>query len=152
MYVWRVVTGALATGIQASTWLLGFAGFLFLSLAFAKRYAEVARLRERKLGQAQGRAWKEEDAMPLAAAGIGCGVGGSIVLALYVTGDSFAHLYRNSSVTLLLAPLFLYWVVRIWIQACRLELDEDPILFAAKDKVSYLVAATAVGILALAMI
>ena len=90
--------------------------------------------------------------MPLAAAGIGCGVGGSIVLALYVTGDSFAHLYRNSSVTLLLAPLFLYWVVRIWIQACRLELDEDPILFAAKDKVSYLVAATAVGILALAMI
>jgi len=152
MYVWRIVTGTLATGIVASSWLLGFSGFLFLSLAFAKRYAEVARLAARGADNAAGRAWKVEDTLPLAISGIGCGMSGSIILALYVTGDSFAKLYHNAALTMLLSPLFLYWIIRIWVQACRLELHEDPILFAAKDKISYLVAATGIAILLVATI
>ena len=147
MYVWRVVSGALATEVEPSIWLLGFSSFLFLSLGFAKRYAEVARLAEREQTSAAGRAWKTVDAMPLAAIGMGCGVGGSILLALYVTGTSFASLYRNASITLLLSPLFLYWITRIWIQACRLELHEDPVLFAAKDRITYLVGLAAMAIL-----
>ena len=152
MYVWRIETGSLASGIVASTWLLAFSGFLFLSLAFAKRYAEVARLEERGMSNAAGRAWKIEDTLPLAVSGIGCGVSGSIILSLYVTGESFANHYHNAPVTMLLSPLFLYWIIRIWVQACRLELHEDPITFAAKDKISYLVAATGVGILLVAMV
>jgi 4-hydroxybenzoate polyprenyltransferase/phosphoserine phosphatase len=152
MYVWRIETGSLATGIVASSWLLAFSGFLFLSLAFAKRYAEVARLAERGMNNAAGRAWKIEDTLPLAVSGIGCGVSGSIILSLYVTGESFANHYHNAPVTMLLSPLFLYWIIRIWVQACRLELHEDPITFAAKDKISYLVAAVGVGILFIAMI
>lgn len=152
MYVWRIMTGTFATGIEASSWLLGFSGFLFLSLAFAKRYAEVARLSVRGVNDAAGRAWKVEDALPLAISGIGCGMSGSIILALYVTGDSFAKHYHNAAITMLLSPLFLYWITRIWVQACRLELHEDPILFAAKDKISYVVVATAIIILLAAMI
>lgn len=147
MYVWRVFTGGLVTGIESSAWLLGFSGFLFLSLAFAKRYAEVVRLADQKDGQAAGRAWRPVDAIPLGAAGMGAGVGGSILLALYVTGSSFASHYRNAQLTMLLSPLFLYWITRIWIQAYRKELHEDPVLFAARDKVSYLVLAVAASIL-----
>lgn len=150
MYVWRIETGALATGVIASSWLLGFSGFLFLSLAFAKRYAEVVRLKERDATSASGRAWKNEDELPLAIAGLGCGLSGSIILALYVTGDSFSLLYRNAQVALLLSPLFLYWIIRIWVQATRLELDEDPVLFAARDRISYLVAAVGATILFIA--
>lgn len=152
MYVWRIETGALATGIVASPWLLGFTGSMFLSLAFAKRYAEVARLQERGARSAAGRAWKDEDSLPLAIAGMGCGLSGSIILALYVTGASFTHLYRNTQVALLLSPLFLYWIIRIWVQTTRLELHEDPVLFAAKDRMSYLIAAIGAAILLFASI
>lgn len=150
MYVWRIETGALATGIVASPWLLGFTGSMFLSLAFAKRYAEVVRLQERGASNAAGRAWKDEDSLPLAIAGLGCGVSGSLILALYVTGDTFTRLYRNTQVALLLAPLFLYWIIRIWVQTTRRELHEDPVLFAAKDKISYLVGAVGAAILVVA--
>ncbi|HOX52388.1 MAG TPA: UbiA family prenyltransferase [Fibrobacteria bacterium] len=152
MYVWRVVTGGLVTGITLTPWLLGFSGFTFLSLAFAKRYAEVVRLQGRKQGAAKGRAWRLDDAIPLLAAGIGCGVGGALVLALYVSGDSFASLYKNPTLAMLLSPLFLYWNLRLWIQAGRQELHEDPVVFAMKDKISYAVLGAAVAILGLAMI
>lgn len=150
MYVWRVVAGGLVTGILLSPWLLGFAGYLFLSLAFAKRYAEIIQLESRGETMAAGRAWQLRDAIPLAAAGIGCGIGGTIVLALYTTGSSFSRLYKNAEVTTLLAPLFLYWIMRIWLKACRKELDEDPVLFTAKDRISYLVGILSFAILMVA--
>jgi 4-hydroxybenzoate polyprenyltransferase len=149
MYVWRIVAGSLATGIELSGWLLGFSVFLFLSLAFAKRYAEVIRL-DGISGKAAGRDWAPDDANFLAIAGMATGVAGAIVLALYVTGKSFAELYVSPQLVTMLSPLFLYWILRIWIQTCRREMHEDPILFAAKDKVSYLVVACAALVLALA--
>jgi phosphoserine phosphatase len=42
LYVMRVIAGGIVTGIGASPWLLAFALFCSLSLAFLKRYIEVA--------------------------------------------------------------------------------------------------------------
>ena len=42
LYVLRILAGSLATSIPLSTWLLAFAMFFFLSLAFVKRYTEVS--------------------------------------------------------------------------------------------------------------
>lgn len=41
LYTLRVVAGAAAAGVVLSFWLLAFSAFLFLSLAFVKRYAEL---------------------------------------------------------------------------------------------------------------
>src|SRR5690606_4361841 len=41
LYTFRIVSGAAAAGMMLSYWLLAFSGFLFLSLAFVKRYAEL---------------------------------------------------------------------------------------------------------------
>ncbi len=41
LYTLRVIAGGMATGITVSQWLMAFSMFLFLSLAFAKRYAEL---------------------------------------------------------------------------------------------------------------
>jgi hypothetical protein len=49
-----------------------------------------------------------------------------------------------------LFPLLLYWVTRIWIVVHRGNMDEDPILFAVKDRVTYLVAAIGAVIMILA--
>ena len=41
LYTLRIIAGSAATGIFVSFWLLAFSIFIFLSLAAAKRYAEV---------------------------------------------------------------------------------------------------------------
>jgi 4-hydroxybenzoate polyprenyltransferase len=44
LYTWRVLAGGAATEIVVSPWLMAFCIFLFLSLAFAKRYVELRQL------------------------------------------------------------------------------------------------------------
>jgi hypothetical protein len=41
----------------------------------------------------------------------------------------------------------LFWLYRVWLLASRGELDEDPVIFAIRDRVSLAVAAC-IGILA----
>jgi hypothetical protein len=47
-------------------------------------------------------------------------------------------LYRRPAILLLLCPLFLYWITRIWFKAKRGEIPEDPVVFALTDPTSYL--------------
>ena len=42
LYVVRILAGGVAAAVRVSPWLLAFSGFLFLSVAFVKRYAELA--------------------------------------------------------------------------------------------------------------
>ncbi len=50
LYSLRVLAGVAATHVRFSTWLLAFSMFLFLSLAFLKRYAELSQLAGRSGG------------------------------------------------------------------------------------------------------
>jgi 4-hydroxybenzoate polyprenyltransferase len=51
LYTLRLLAGGAATGIALTPWLLAFSLFFFLSLAFAKRYAEVVAVRHRRRAQ-----------------------------------------------------------------------------------------------------
>jgi hypothetical protein len=44
-----------------------------------------------------------------------------------------------------------FWSGRLWILAARGELDEDPVLFAIKDKISYLLGAIIIMVVLLAI-
>jgi len=39
-----------------------------------------------------------------------------------------------------ISVVMLYWVSRVWLKAYRGLMDEDPVLFAMRDRVSYMVA------------
>jgi len=39
-----------------------------------------------------------------------------------------------------LCPLLLYWITRVWALAQRGLMDEDPVVFAARDRVSLVLA------------
>jgi len=39
----------------------------------------------------------------------------------------------------LIAPIFLYWISRIWHLSVRGKMTDDPIVFTVKDKASYIV-------------
>ena len=52
-------------------------------------------------------------------------------------------LYHHPMVLLGLCPLFLYWIGRIWMLAHRGALHDDPVIFALRDRDSYIVGALA---------
>ena len=86
----------------------------------------------------------------MATLGSSCGYLAALVLALYVNSQEVRVLYRAPTALLLICPLLLYWISRVWLLAHRGQMHEDPIVFALKDKVSYLVGALALVVLWLA--
>lgn len=149
LYTLRLLIGHAATGIKLSVWLLAFSIFLFFSLALVKRYVEVADLvcDGKADSLVQGRGYQAGDLWLIGALGVACGVVSVLVLILYVSSPDVSMLYAYPTLLLLLAPLFLYWVGRIWLLASRGKMHEDPVLFALRDKTSY-----AVGLLTFAII
>ena len=71
--------------------------------------------------------------------------------ALYINSADVKKLYANPHVLWFILPIQLYWISRIWLQADRGQVDQDPILFAIKDRLTYAVVAVALGIAALAV-
>ena len=63
-----------------------------------------------------------------------------LVFALYINGKEVQELYRRPFFLWFICPVLMYWISRVWILANRGHLTEDPILFALKDKESYLMA------------
>ena len=139
LYTLRVYSGGLATGAYISPWLFQFSLFLFLSLAFVKRYSELRRLRYQRHREAPGRGYRLQDLSIISQAGIGSGMLAGLVLALYVNGREIERLYPRPEMLWGVCPLFIYWIIRVWLIAHRGNMNEDPILFAFHDRVSYIV-------------
>jgi len=147
LYSLRVLAGAFATAIPPSPWLVAFSLFMFFSLACAKRYSELFRLRSSGFGAPAGRGYLAADIEAVAQFGSASGFISVLVLALYMNGSEVQRLYEHQNLLWLLCPLLLYWVARVWLLTHRGELHEDPLVFAIRDKVSYVVGALSALIL-----
>jgi 4-hydroxybenzoate polyprenyltransferase len=134
-----------------SFWILAFAMFVFLSLAFSKRYAELHNLRDRDLESTPGRDYSLKDIESLRAMGVSAGYAAVLVMALYINSPDVVPRYSSPAVLWLLCPLVLYWINWIWIKASRGELLENPLMFALRDTSSLviLVLATIVYMMAI---
>jgi 4-hydroxybenzoate polyprenyltransferase/phosphoserine phosphatase len=140
LYLVRILGGGAATGIPVSPWLLAFSMFLLLSLAFAKRYMELAAQTSdgsRPSGISK-RNYSPSDADLVRQFGISSGYISVMVLALYVNAQEVMVLYRRPQWIWLACPLLLFWISRVWLLASRGLLHEDPVVFAVRDGVSYL--------------
>ncbi len=62
-----------------------------------------------------------------------------LVLALYVNAGEIQRLYPKPEMLWGLCPLFVYWISRVWLVAHRGNMHEDPIIWAFRDRVSYIV-------------
>ena len=138
LYTLRVLSGGFATEIPVSPWLLAFSMFLFLSLAFVKRYAELFATDVTRT-EISRRNYSTGDADLLKSFGSASGYLSVLVLVLYINSREVVALYRKPTVLWLVGPCLLYWITRIWLLAHRGEMDEDPILFTVKDPTSYVV-------------
>ena len=133
----RLFAGGAATATPISPWLMALSGFLFLSLAFLKRFGE---LHARGVGEAEpvpGRAYRGKDLTVLRTAGMTSGYGAVLVLALYVNGAQAEQLYGRPELLWLACPALLYWITRMWILVSRGDAIDDPIALALTDPASY---------------
>jgi 4-hydroxybenzoate polyprenyltransferase len=140
LYTLRLLAGGAATGVEVSSWLLAFSMFFFVSLAFAKRLAEL-NLTASDAARIRPRAYVPADREVFAAAGPASGLLSILVLALYVSSEVVRARYTHPDVLWMLCPLLLYWMLRVWFFALRGELDQDPLVFALRDRASYAVIA-----------
>lgn len=140
LYTTRVVSGAAAMSLVATFWILAFCMFIFLSLAFVKRYTELCDARQNGLVEkTSGRGYYPGDFELLASFGIASGYISVLVLALYINESSGSLLYHDTRWMWLACPILMFWLGRVWILAHRGLMHEDPVVFALRDKVSRMI-------------
>jgi 4-hydroxybenzoate polyprenyltransferase len=136
LYTLRIVAGAAAISSWPSVWLLAFSMFLFISLAFIKRYAELMAMRATTGDQARARGYELSDAELLASKGTASGYAAVLVLAIYIASGTINTAYSRHQLIWLVCPLLLYWVGYLWLIAHRGKMHHDPLVFALRDRTS----------------
>lgn len=137
LYTMRIIAGTFAFGISLTFWMLAFSMFMFLSLAFVKRYAELkdARISGKK-EKTRGRDYYPDDLEIISSMGTASGYLSIMVLALYIQDSNTIALYKKPQIIWLACPVLLFWVSRIWLLTHRGQMHDDPIVFAIKDRTS----------------
>ena len=135
LYTLRIVAGAAAIAVPLSTWLVAFSVFAFLSLALLKRAADIARLDADEM--LPGRGYSGRDVAFVNSFGVSSAIAACLVLTLYVASDQVAAMYAEPLWLWGLAVVVLLWLARMWRMAMNGTMDDDPVLFATRDRVSW---------------
>ncbi len=133
LYAIRVLIGAAAVAVAPSPWLLAFSLFIFLAIAIAKRQTELA-----SAEGADGRAYHAGDGPAMAALGAGSGFATVVVLTLYIQSPEVSARYPQHELLWLVCPLLVHWLGRLTLLAGRGAVHDDPVVFAMRDRTSWL--------------
>lgn len=137
LFTSRIVAGSLLLALPHSPWLTPFAVLLFLSLALAKRHAELMQADPKKGDFIPGRGYRRSDSPLTLALGLGTAMSSIVVMLLFITLEASARGVYAAPQALFVTPLvLLFWFMRIWLLSNRGQLDDDPVIFALKDPVS----------------
>lgn len=152
LYTLRIVAGSVAIALPVSFWLLACSAFLFLSLAFVKRYAELIVQRNAGKTNAHGRGYTTDDAPIVQSLGVAAGYTSVVVLALYLNSATVILMYDTPELVWATVPILCFWVSRMWLCAARGEMHDDPLVFAFKDRVSVIAGSLFCAVLLLASV
>lgn len=135
MYTLRIFAGSAATSVPISEWLLSFSTLFFFSLACVKRYTEI--IRSKNKITLDGRGYRQVDYSMVQSLGVGSGLISILIILLYLQSNDVRALYSNPQNLWFATPVLLFWISRIWILTNRDEIHDDPVVFAVKDKTSW---------------
>ena len=142
LFTFRIATGVVAGGLGWSPWLMTFSLTLFFSLAMAKRLTELVAGGPGASGVVRGRGFRYEDRNLVLAFGVASSTLSILIVVLYLVDEVFpADTYRDPAALWAVPPLLFLWIGRIWLLANRGEMHHDPVIFALRDRVSYLLGA-----------
>lgn len=136
LYTIRIIAGSIAIQRVPTPWLLGFSVFIFLSLAFIKRVAEIQHTKS-ATDSKKIRGYKAQDRFALMIMGISSGFASCLTLALFIQSESAKIQYLTPELLWGLVPLVTFWICRMWLSTSRNYMHDDPIVYAAKDWVSW---------------
>lgn len=134
----RITAGMVIIDHPISPWLVTFTLVLFLSLALAKRTAELVQA-VKNARVVSGRGYLPGDEPLTMALGIAAGLVSVVVMMLYLWTDAMPTGLYGSLGPLYLIPAVLgLWLMRIWLLAHRGTLNDDPVVFAIRDRGSWI--------------
>ena len=139
LFTIRIIAGAVVIRVQMSSWLLAFSMFTFFSLALVKRTSELVTVQGMSREAVSGRDYRVSDYGTLTAMGVASGYVAVVVLALFIDSPQARGAYSHPGLLWPLCPLMIYWVSRLWIKTGRGEMHDDPLLYSARDRASWLV-------------
>lgn len=116
-----------------------------------KRVSELRQLGNVDSTGIPGRDYTTVDIQLLCSLGATAGYLSVLVTALYISSVDVQKLYAKPQLLWFILPVQLYWISRIWLLANRDWIDQDPILFALKDRPTYVAVAFALAIAAFAV-
>jgi 4-hydroxybenzoate polyprenyltransferase len=151
LYTVRIFAGGAAAEVELSFWILAFSMCLFFSLAMIKRVAELMTMAKLRREHAHGRDYSFGDIAIIQPMGLAAGFGAVLVFALYVNSDGVAAAYSHPRALWLLCVTMLYWIARMWVKTGRGEMDDDPLVYAARDRASLIILAVSAVIVLLAV-
>lgn len=144
LYGLRLLAGGAATEIIVSPWLLAFSAFLFLSLAFLKRFSELKVRVNDGTNQLPGRGYQASDLALIQISGLSSALMSVVVFFIYIAGSEIVRGYYSQPLFLwLIGPILIYWLTRIWFLAERGVVKDDPVDFALRDWASWILGITA---------
>ena len=144
LYTMRIVAGGLATGIPLSVWLLAFSIFFFFSLAAIKRQAELVDNISALETSPRGRGYVPADLPLIAIMATASGYVSVLVMALYVSSAAVTELYNQPAALWGICLVLFYWISRMEMVTHRGGMNDDPIVFAVKDRISLICLAATV--------
>jgi 4-hydroxybenzoate polyprenyltransferase/phosphoserine phosphatase len=137
LFTLRLAIGIAAADVFPSPWLLVFSMGLFTSLSIAKRYTEIQRTAAKGDTVVPGRGYIAADAPLVLGLGLATGTASVLVLVLFLIFDAFQRdIYTNPHWLWLFPIIIFLWIGRIWLISQRGELNDDPVVFALKDRQS----------------
>ncbi len=164
LYTLRIIAGAAALGLTISNWLLAFSFFIFMGLAFVKRLGEMRALQlkitsdkcatERHNPSVEclpGRGYRFSDSRIIETIATASGFAALMILALYIESVTALRLYATPRVLWGICIVILYWYCRLLLLTHRGEINDDPVAFVSKDKVSMLCGCACAAFVLLAM-
>jgi 4-hydroxybenzoate polyprenyltransferase len=137
LFTLRILMGAALAGVVVSEWLLVFSMFFFFGLSIAKRHVEVLKRGRAGGGALPGRGFAAEDEAVTLAFGVASSVASILILVMYLMDGAFPSGFYTAPVFLWVMPVAVGgWLTRVWLLAHRGHLDDDPVAFAIRDRVS----------------
>lgn len=146
LYTTRIGVGGLATEIYLSFWLLSFSTFFFFSLAAVKRQAELRDSAIRGKLFASGRGYNVEDVTLISQIAIGSGYVSILIMALYINSPAVVAIYRYPTALWGICLILLYWITNIIMVTHHGDMHDDPLVYAAKDRISQICLVVIIGL------
>ncbi|CCM80202.1 MULTISPECIES: UbiA family prenyltransferase [Rhizobium] len=142
LFTLRIVMGQVLHDLAFSPWLLSFSAMFFLSLSLAKRHVEAMRAWSKGKGAIKGRGYLPNDWPLTLGYGIASAAASIVIMLLFIALEAQGTQAYGEPEWLYVAPAGVFiWLQRIWLLSHRMDLHDDPIVFALRDRISLFIGA-----------